>query len=149
MNTLKKLAFSICILLFARDVAYAQFNAETVHNFLDAQTEVYRTGSPESVERFVSYMSEDVKDFHVAFGREFSGKDFFRENMPRKSEVLISYEKRIGQITMGTNVAIAIYHEKSSEKKADGIIKDYEGRTIMVIDFDDQGLITAIRRYQD
>jgi len=122
---------------------------DNVYDFLSAQAAVYKEGSSASVERFVAFLAEDVKDFHVAYGREFSGKEHFRENMPRKAQALIEYERKISQVNVGTNVAIAIFHERSKERKQDGVVKDYDGRTIVVLDFNDEGLITQIRRYQD
>lgn len=146
---MKILITSIVILLASAFAAHADFTAKTAHDFVQAQATVYKTGTPESVEAFVAYMSDDVKDVHVAYGREFSGKDHFRKNMPGKAKALITYERQISDIMMGTNVAIVTYHEQTKEEKSDGRISEYSGRTIMVIDFDDAGLVTSMRRYMD
>ena len=139
----------ICFIFISCSNAQAQFSTQTAYEFLEAQTAVYKNGSSNNIEKFVAFMTEDVKDFHVAYDREFSGKDFFRKNMPNKAKALISYEKQISQVILGTNVAVVIYHEQSKEKKRDGRIKSYDGRTLMVIEFNDDGLITQMRRYQD
>ena len=149
MRHLKHLIIVFVGLLLANNPAHAQFTAETAYSFLSAQAAVYREGSSESVEKFVAYMTNDVRDIHVTYGREFTGKDHFRKNMPEKAKALLSYDRQISQISMGTNVAVLIFHEQSRERKRDGEIRDYNGRTIMVIDFNDEGLITTLRRYQD
>lgn len=140
--------FSI-FLMMSCSTAHAQFNAQTVHDFLEAQTTVYQDGSEEDLDKFINYMADDIKDIHIAYGREFSGKEHFRKNMPIKAKALISYEKQISQIMLGTNVAIAIYHEQTKEKKRNGRISQYDGRSIIVIEFNDDDLITQMRRYQD
>jgi len=137
------------LLLLSTPAFAAEFTAQTAYEFLAAQAEVYKKGNAESVERFVSFLADDVQDIHVAYGREFTGKEHFRKNMPNKAKALISYEREVMQVVMGTQVAIVIYREETSEKKADGRINDYRGRTIAVLDFNDEGLITTIRRYQD
>lgn len=149
---MKPIVTFILSLLFCvsyNTLAHAEFTTRTAYDFMAAQTNVYKTGTPENVEQFVAYLSDDIKDVHVAYNREFSGKDHFRENMPRKSKALISYEKQVSQIILGTNVAIIIYNEQTQENKRDGRVSNYKGRTIMVLDFDDNGLITQMKRYQD
>ncbi len=142
--------FALVIIAAASTMpACAEFTAETAHDFLQAQAAIYSDASEENVERFVAFMSDDITDVHFAYGREFSGKDHFRKNMPQKAAALLSYDCRISQIMMGTNVAVVAYHERTQEKKADGAIRNYSGRTIMVIEFNDDGLVTQLRRYQD
>lgn len=137
------------LLLCSSKITHADFDAKTVSEFLLTQAEVYASGSSESVERFVAFMSDDIKDYHFAYGREFSGKDFYRENMPKKAKALISYDREILQILMGTNVAVATFYETTEENKPNGSVNRYSGRTLMVIEFNNEGLITHLRRYQD
>jgi acylphosphatase len=141
--------FGLLFWILSSSVARAEFTAKTAYDFMAAQTAVYENGTSESVEKFLAYLSDDVKDIHVAYDREFSGKDHFRENMPKKSKALISYEMQVKQVIVGTNVAIIIFAVQAEEKKSDGRISNYNGGTVMVLDFDDDGLITQMKRYQD
>ncbi len=152
MKTTRLLLLALpCLLALVVSVgtARADFTAKTAHEFMAAQTSVYKSGTARSVEKFVAFLSEDIRDIHVAYGREFKGKDFYRKNMPRKAKALAFYDRRVRQVTLGTNVAIIVFDEHSKEKKSDGRIKEYRGRTILVVDFNDKGLVTQMRRYQD
>ncbi|MFK7955044.1 MAG: hypothetical protein AB8B96_03030 [Lysobacterales bacterium] len=149
MISTAKAFFLVVGLVAVSTRVHAEVSIDTVHRFLDAQTQVYNNGSADSVEHFVAFMADDIKDYHFAYGREFSGKDFYRKNMPVKAEALMSYERKISQVTVGTGVAIATFFEVTKERKRDGKISDYQGRTIMVIEFNAEGLITQLRRYQD
>ncbi len=139
-------SFLLCA--FAQS-ASSEFTAATAIDFLEAQANVYQSGTEESVEIFVTFLSDDIRDIHVAYGREFSGKDFFRKNMPIKAKSLLHYEREILDIMMGTNVAVVAYRENTKEQKSDGRVSEYSGRTIMVINFNDEGLVTVMRRYMD
>lgn len=142
-------AFTLPLVALSGAPVLAQVDAQTVQDFALAQAAIYNDPSSANVERFVAFMTEDIKDVHVAYGREFTGKDHFRRNMPNKAKALLSYERQILQVLVGSNVAVVVYREQSKEKKSDGEIRDYSGRTIMVLDVNDDGLITQMRRYQD
>ena len=142
-------AAGLLVALIGVPINASTFTAARAHDFLAAQTAVYQDGTSESLERFISFLSDDIKDIHVAYGREFVGKDHFRKNMPNKARALLSYVRQVTQVTLGTEVAIVVFQEQSSEKRPDGAIRDYSGRTIMVLEFNKDGLITEIKRYQD
>ena len=71
------------------------------------------------MERFVSFLAEDVRDVHVAYGREFVGKDHFRKNMPNKAQAIQRYARQITQVTLGTQVAVVVFQEQSSEEESE------------------------------
>ena len=149
MLYIKKSIICICLVLFSINHTYAELSIKRVHDFLDSQTAIYKNASENNIEYFLSFMDDEVKDIHVAYNRTFTGKEHFRKNMPNKAKALLSYERQISQVIIGNKVAIAIYHEQTKEKKKDGKINSYNGKTIVVLDFDDDGLITQMKRYQD
>lgn len=145
----RSILVALSITLSGVAVATPEFTVQTAYEFMAAQTKAYKSGDAEDIEAFVAFLADEVMDVHVAYNRQFSGKGHFRKNMPIKAKALIEYDKQVMQVILGTNVAVIVYSEQTRETKRDGRVNSYSGRTIMVVDFNEDGLITTIRRYQD
>ena len=61
---------------------------------------------------------------------------------------MVSVKEVIDSIVLGTNTAVVVVNENSKYYKNDRL-KDYKGRTILLLEFDQDDLITHMRRYMD
>lgn len=102
----------------------------------------------EDLERYLAFMSDEVIDYHAAYGRSFTGKDHFRKGIVKKVASMVSMAKNIEGIVLGTHTAVVIVEEDSKYYK-NGVLKHFKGRTILVLEFNNQDLISQMRRYLD
>jgi hypothetical protein len=143
---------SICLLslfvLFTIS-AQAQPSVELVNAFITASE---RTRQPdmknEDLEGYLAFMSDEVIDYHAAYGRTFTGKEHFRKGIVKKAASMISLAENIESIVLGSTTAVVVVNEDSTYHK-NGAIKHFKGRTILVLEFDEQDLITHMSRYLD
>ena len=102
----------------------------------------------DDVERYLAYMSDDITDYHAAYGVTLEGKDVFRRSFPEKARSSITYRIEVENVIVGSNVAVVEYKEAAKSKEGD-TITEFLARTIMVLEFEDTGLIKHMRRYLD
>lgn len=70
------------------------------------------------------------------------------ENLVRKLPNNISFSVEVEDLIVGTSTAVVVLNGESEYKK-EGEYKRFAGRTIIVLEFDEQGLIKEMRRYLD
>lgn len=102
----------------------------------------------EDLEGYLAFMSDEVIDYHTAYGRSFTGKDHFQKGIVKKVASMVSTAKNIESIVLGTHTAVVLVEEDSKYYK-NGVLKHFKGRTILILEFNDQGLISQMRRYLD
>lgn len=101
-----------------------------------------------TVDKVMSFITDDFSDLHAAYGVTVSGKDKFRENLSNSSRPYFSHSLTIQSISTGTGVAFVDLVEKSEYVRREELV-DFKGRTLLVLEFNDEGLITHMRRYLD
>ena len=102
----------------------------------------------EDLEHYLSFMSDDVVDYHAAYDRSFNGKSHLEKGIPNKAASMISMQQTIEHVLLGSNTAVVVVNE-ASEYIKDGEPKLFLGRTILVLEFDSSDSITHMRRYLD
>lgn len=100
------------------------------------------------LEHYFSFMADDVTDFHAAYGVTIDGKDRPRTGMVTKARQRTSFSIDIEQIVMGSSTAVVTFDEDTEYYK-DGQLKHFQGRTILLLEFNDDDQIQHIRRYLD
>ncbi|WP_286235666.1 nuclear transport factor 2 family protein [Thalassotalea sediminis] len=100
------------------------------------------------LEYYLSFFTDDFTDHHIAYGVSFTGKDNLRKGIIGKSASMVSVVETIEDIVLGTDTAVVVVNEDSKYYK-NGKLKHFKGRNILVLEFNDQGLITQMRRYLD
>ena len=114
-----------------------------------AHTALYQPGqTSQDIERFLSFMADDISDYHAAYGVTLKGKDVYRKSVPDKIKTAVSYAFEIGSLIIGKQTAVVAFKEHSVDKSGDKAVA-YEGRTLLVIEFNQQGKIGHLRRYMD
>lgn len=114
---------------------------------IEANQQAKRTGAQEDIERFVSLLAEDVVDEHVNYGVTFSGRDFFRENIPGKAQSIVDLSYELDRIILGQSMAVVSYDYRSVEKSGEETMS-YTGTWILTLEYDENGLVSRIRRFR-
>jgi ketosteroid isomerase-like protein len=115
--------------------------------FVAAAQKATSTGEPEDIEAYVAFMTPDVVDEHVPYGVEFTGRDFFRENLPNKAQTVVSLTYSLDRIVRGQDFALVSYDYESIERAGEETVT-YTGRWILSLEYDEAGLVKRIRRFR-
>jgi ketosteroid isomerase-like protein len=149
MNKKFSIVFLLSLFLPFATSAQVQPSVDLVNAFISASEKTRQPDmKKEDLEGYLAFMSDDVVDYHAAYGRTFSGKEHFRKGIVKKSAAMISMVETIESIVLGSNTAVVVVNEDSKYHK-NGAIKHFKGRTILVLEFNEQGLISQMRRYLD
>ncbi len=127
--------------------AYADISRQHVLDYFAASQQAVLTGDPEDIEKLVAFMADDIEDHHVSYGVQFSGKNFYRENLPAKAATVLSLDRQIRDMKIDGNIAVIDYAHSSTETGKDGQPVSYSGRTVLVTKFDANNQLKEIRRY--
>lgn len=145
MKTTLLLVACICIV----DYSYAQVEASRVNDFIrakDAASQPQKT--LQDVEEYLAFMTDDISDVHVAYGVTREGKNTIRRGLVESTRVKFHSSFQVESMSLGSAVAVVKYTEVSQYVKDDELI-DFTGRTILVLEFNAEGLISHMRRYLD
>jgi len=127
-------------------------NKELIVNFMTKFEMIYQPDMNESdLDNYFNFMTDDVVDHHVAYNvirSGLAGRNKARKGLLKKAKNSIQYELEIESISIGTSTAVVVYIEHAKYIK-DKKIKNFKGRTIQVLEFDDSNKIKVMRRYQD
>jgi len=148
---LKKLKIRILIVLILviSPTVFADITENKIKSFILAQEAMYQPKmTSDDIERYLSYMTEDFTDHHAAYNVTMKGKESDRKNMPEMVKSIVNYKFEIEDIIIGRGTAIVSYFEIFKENKGKNLVSK-NLRTIMVLEFNEDGLINHIRRYQD
>ncbi len=144
-----KIVLLILVCFVFANPVLAQVDAARVQAFVEAKE---AAGQPNKtaadVEAYLAFLTEDISDAHVVYNVTLDGKEKIRSTLMTSNRVKFHFSLDIESITMGTNVAIVEYLEASQYVRRDELV-DFAGRTIMVVEFNDAGLIHHMRRYLD
>lgn len=136
-------------LLFNTSSALAAPTKESVQAYVTAYVAVKQPKmNTEDLEHYFSFMDDEVTDFHAAYGVTINGKERKRQGLIKKAQEMIAFELNIEDIIIGTDTAVVVVNEDSEYYK-DEKLKHFKGRTIMLLEFNDKGLISHMRRYLD
>ena len=137
------------VLIGSAHSAIAQASFQTVLDFIAAQEAVYQPEATSAdIEYYLAYMVDEITDHHAAYGVTLEGKDVFRDNLPDKARSSITYRIEVEDVTIGSRVAVVTFVEESRSRDGAEVV-DFTGRTIMVLEFNETGLIQHMRRYLD
>jgi len=132
--------------------ASIQPNKPLIADFMLAMNAVYQSQmTNKDIDHYFAFMSADIVDHHVSYNVVQSGKegrDKARAGLLKKREGSISSMLKIESITTGTATAVVVFNEDAHYYKK-GKKKHFIGRTILVLEFNEQGKIAVMRRYQD
>lgn len=149
MLKVSSLSIAICWLLLISIRVQAAPTEATIQAFVEASERARQPDmTDQDLEAFLAYLSDELVDFHAAYGRTFNGKDHLRNGIPRKAEAMKSLSFAVEDVVLGRQTAVFVLHE-TSEYLRDGELKQFTGRTIMLLEFDNDGLISHMRRYLD
>jgi TPP-dependent indolepyruvate ferredoxin oxidoreductase alpha subunit len=101
-----------------------------------------------ALEEYLAFFTDDFTDHHIAYGVLFKGKDKLRKGIVSSGTSMVSVVETIEDIVLGTDTAVVVVNEDSKYYKK-GKLKHFKGRNILVLEFNEQGLITQMRRYLD
>ena len=97
------------------------------------------------IERYLSMMADDLLDVHTQYNVEID-KDTLRKGLKNNRETMVSVVETIEDLILGSDTAVLVVNETSSYYRR-GTLKNFTGRTILVLHFNDAGLIKVMRRY--
>jgi hypothetical protein len=127
----------------------AEPSSDLIKSFISASVKARQPDmKSEDLEYYLTFFTDDFTDHHIAYGVSFTGKDSLRKGIIRNSASMVSVVETIEDIVLGTDTAVVVVKEDSKYYK-NGKLKHFKGRNILVLEFDDQGLITQMRRYLD
>ncbi|MFK7886558.1 MAG: hypothetical protein AB8G16_06780 [Gammaproteobacteria bacterium] len=140
---------SVIVIATLPTSARAEPSVEFVSAFFSAYENARQPDAKmDDIETFLAFLADDLTDHHIAYSRTFQGKDHLRTGIQRKSQSMVSLSQDIESVVVGTSTVVAVVNEASQYHKDDKL-KQFQGRTIYVLVFDDTGLIKEIRRYLD
>ena len=102
----------------------------------------------EALAKYLSFFTDDFTNNHPSYGVSFTGKEHFRKGLINKGSSMVSVVESIENIIIGTDTAKVVVNEDSKYYK-NNKLKHYKGRTIFVLEFNEQGLIVKMSRYMD
>lgn len=149
----KGFSFGAMVTLLAGVFCYGAANAEVpeqkVKAFMAAFERVYQpTMNKDDVERYLSFMTDDVTDFHASYNVTLTGKDLPRKTLPEKAKTSVAYKLEVGEMILGERTAVLEYREIFRDRDGAKVV-DGNLRTILVLEFSKDGLIKNMRRYLD
>lgn len=153
MLTKKILTGLIVFTFFGSLPATAKPTLNLVESFLLAADSTYQPTEDKAkinaaIDYYMSFFADDFTDFHAAYGVTISGKDTMKKNKLNKHAQMVANNWLIESVILGSTAAIAVIKENSSYYK-NNKIKHFQGRTIFVLEFNEQGKIAHLRRYLD
>ena len=149
MNKTYASTIILCMVFFFATATHAQPTTELIERLITASEKARQPDMQiHDVETYLAFLSEDLIDYHAAFNRTFSGKAHLRKGIVNKAASMVSISENIESIILGTDTAIVVVNEDSKYYKK-GELKYFKGRTILVLEFNQQGLISQMRRYLD
>lgn len=107
-----------------------------------------KQASTEAINHYLSFFKADFTDHHPTYGVSFTGKENLKNGIINKGASMVSVEEVISDIVLGTDTAVVVVNENSKYYKNERL-KHFKGRTILVLEFDQDDLITNMRRYMD
>ena len=100
------------------------------------------------IDNYLSFMSDNITDYHAAYGVTIKGKEKPRIGMLKKAQERTAFNIKVEDIILGSSTAVLVLTEDSKYTK-NGKMKHFKGRTIFILEFNENGLIHHMRRYQD
>ena len=127
----------------------AETSSDLIKSFIMASEKARQPDAKsDHLEHYLAFFTDDFTDHHIAYGVSFTGKDVLRKGIIRNSASMVSIVETIDDIILGTDTAVVVVNEDSKYYK-NGKLKHFKGRNILVLEFNEQGLITQMRRYLD
>ncbi|UAA40682.1 nuclear transport factor 2 family protein [Paraneptunicella aestuarii] len=118
--------------------------------FLQAKEAKQQPSTTEAdIDHFLSFFSDEFTDEHVKFNVTVTDKNEFKQGLMGKMQDEIAYNKiEIGEMLIGANV-VAVKFTENGKVKPSHLNKfiEYSVPHIMVMEFDEKGLIKHLRRH--
>lgn len=109
------------------------------------------SASVEEINALLALIADEFRDVHVmANNYTYTDKSVLKKDMKAKLQDKIHYlYTDINQIVVGQNVAVVHYTERAKVKPfhLDRVI-EHRSKSIVLLEFDESGLIKSIRRYR-
>ena len=104
----------------------------------------------EDIDHFLSLLAEPFVDEHLKYDVVITDRAELREGMIRKMEDdIIKSDLSVDELLIGPNVAFVKISERVTLRRSpDENYFDYVGTSVISLEFNDDGLITRIRRHQ-
>jgi|GEM_PF-3313462 len=139
----------LVFLLFSTSSVLAAPTKEWVQSFVTAYVAVKQPKMNQTdLENYFSYLADDLTDFHAAYGVTIKGKERKRQGMIKKAQDMVAFRMTIEDMIIGSQTAVVVVIEDSEYYKGEQL-KQFRGRTILLLEFNDEGLISHMRRYLD
>ncbi|KTF10041.1 nuclear transport factor 2 family protein [Pseudoalteromonas sp. H105] len=149
MNKNRVTIIVILLTLACTFAAKASPSPDLIKQFISASESARQPDADtKELEFYLNFFTDDFTDHHIAYGVSFTGKETFRKGLMSKRASMVSVKETIEDVILGTNTAVVVVNEDSKYFKK-GKLKHFKGRNILVLELNNQGLITQMRRYLD
>ncbi len=129
---------------------YYQSPMQFITDFMQTYNDVYQPEMTiDDVDRLFSFTSDDMEDHHISYNVSFSGKEGRAKStagLLAKGENSITYQLTTESIILGRDSAVISFVEDAKYYK-NGKEKHYVGRWILVLEINDAGKVSMMRRY--
>ena len=99
MNIHFRIIFLLSLFLIFSISAQAKPTEDLVKAFISASEKTRQPDmKKEDLESYLAFMSDEVIDYHAAYGRTFTGKEHFRKGIVKKAASMISMSENIENI---------------------------------------------------
>jgi hypothetical protein len=144
------------IILFTLSISAQESDSQKLlkktKSFINAYSEKQQPNSnAQDVDRFLSFFADNFVDEHIKYNVIITNKEEFRKGMIDKLQNKVYYHKvSIDDIMIGANVAFVKITIKAKVKPfhMDRIV-EHTSSQIMSIEYDQNGLITHLRRHHN
>ncbi|WP_133566460.1 nuclear transport factor 2 family protein [Marinicella litoralis] len=148
MPTINRIFISTVMLVTA-SLALAAPSQELIQSFVTAISAANQpTTTEDDLKHYFTFMTDDVTDFHAAYGVTMSGKEGPMKNMLKNVANKRSFKVNLSDVILGSDTAVMVLNEESVYLK-NGQTKNFKGRTLWVLEFNEHDKIKHIRRYLD
>ena len=139
----------LLLMLMSLQAVEAKPTSDFLHQFIQASETARQPKATESdVDAFLDYFAEDFTDHHVAYGVSFEGKQHMKDGIMSYAKRMVSLSETVEDVILGSHTAVISVLADSKYYK-DEQLKHFKGRNLLVLEFDEQGKISSLRRYLD
>lgn len=123
-----------------------------VQSFVASMKKIYQPDMKEAdLDWHFAHLSPELEDHHVAYDVVLAGADGIvrsRAGLKDKARSTISYEMTVEDVMLGSNTVVIAFREFHHFRRS-GQTQRFQGRTILVVEFDEMGRGKVTRRYLD
>ncbi|WP_100644707.1 hypothetical protein [Alteromonas facilis] len=137
--------FFIAVMLLCTGAASAQ--EYTFDAFVEAYNAAFQpNASVDTINKYLDFYAEDVEDVHPPYNVTMNGREKLFDGIHSYTKRMKRYHAFATKLYWSDYVAAVILYEDSEYLKS-GSLKQYRGKTVLFMEFNEQGRIKHIRRH--